>query len=85
MELTALADHVERVDLMGSRKDTVVVVEDSLVDRLLVDIRKVVDHRHLEDSGCHSLDMHEASEALLQVVEDTVRVGHTFAVVMLER
>lgn len=85
MELTALADHVERVDLMGSRKDTVVVVEDSLVDHLQVDIRKVADHRRLEDSGCHSLDMHEASGVLLQVVEDTVRVGHTFAVVMLER
>lgn len=76
---------MEPVGLKDNWKDTAVVVVDSLVDHLLAGIPMVAGHRHLEDLGCHSLDMHVASEVHLQVVEDTVRVGHTFAVVMLER
>lgn len=38
-----LEDHVERVDFIGSRKVTAAKVEDSLVDRLLMGIRKVAD------------------------------------------
>lgn len=75
---------MEQVGLKDSWKDTVAVVEDSLADHLLVDIPKVVDRRHSEESGFHSLGMQVALVVLLLAVVDTVRVDRTFAVVMLE-
>lgn len=76
---------MEQVGLKDSWKDTVVVVEDSLAVHRLVDIPKVAGHKHLEDSGCRTPDMHVASGVLRQAVVDTGQVDRTFAAVMLER